>query len=220
MKKFAVILSGCGVNDGTEIHEAVVTLLAVVRGGNQYQCFAPNKPQLHVIDHIKGAPVEGESRNVMTEAARIARGEIKDIKDYNPAEFDGLLIPGGFGAAKNLFNYAVKGRDCSIDASVKNAILKTNEIGKPIGAMCISPVLLAKAFEGSGKTITVTIGDGQSLIDDIEAMGAKHQKSPVNKAVVDNANKIVTAPAYITAQNIAEAASGIEDMVDKVAKMV
>lgn len=220
MKKIAVVLSGCGVNDGTEIHEAVVTLLAIRRSGAEYVCFAPDKPQMHVVDHVKGAPAEGETRNVLTESARIARGDIKPLSAYAPADFDALVFPGGFGAAKNLCTFAVDGYDCTVDPGVKDAILKTNAAGNTIAAMCISPVFLAKAFEGSGKTITVTIGSDAGTAAAIEKMGAKHEKRKVTEACVDKANKIVTAPAYMSTGDIAEAATGIEALVSRVVKMI
>lgn len=218
MKKIAVVLSGCGVNDGSEIHESVVTLLAIKRNGADYTCFAPDKPQLHVIDHVKGEPAD-EKRNVLTESARIARGEIKPLTEYDPKDFDALVFPGGFGAAKNLFTFAVDGLDCTIDDQVKDAILKTNQAGKTIGAMCIAPALLAKAFEGSGKTITITIGDNADVAGAIEKMGAKHENKPVTDACIDDANKIVTAPAYMMNADISDVATGIEKLVTSVVKM-
>ena len=218
MKKIAVVLSGCGVNDGAEIHESVVTLLAIRRGGAAYTIFAPDKPQMHVIDHAKGSETK-ETRNVLTESARIARGKIKPLSAYNPADFDALVFPGGFGAAKNLFTFAVDGVDCLIDAQVKEAIINTNNAGKTIGAMCIAPALLAKAFEGSGKTISVTIGSDAGTAAAIEKMGAKHVTRKVTEDLVDTANKIVTAPAYMATSDIAEAATGIEALVADVIKM-
>ncbi|MCK5124753.1 MAG: isoprenoid biosynthesis glyoxalase ElbB [candidate division Zixibacteria bacterium] len=218
MRKIAVVLSGCGVNDGAEIHESVVTLLAIKRNGAEYACFAPDKPQLHVIDHVKGALAE-ETRNVLTESARIARGVIKPLSDYNPGDFDALIFPGGFGAAKNLFTFAIDGVDCSIDDEVKNSILSTNKAGKTIGAMCIAPALLAKAFEGSGKSITVTIGQDDGVASAIETMGAKHKKTAVTDTCIDTENKIVTTPAYMATENIADAAEGIEKLVSSVIKM-
>jgi len=219
MKKVAVLLSGCGVNDGAEIHESVVTLLAIKRAGADYFCFAPDKPQYHVVDHVKGEPVEGETRNVLSESARIARGEIKPLTDYDPADFDALIIPGGFGAAKNLCTFAFDGPNCKVDSSVKDAVLNTNAAGKPVGALCIAPVILAKAFEGSGKSITVTIGEAADVAGAIESMGARHQKRRVDQACVDVENKIVTAPAYMLANDIAEAASGIEELVKKIIEL-
>jgi len=219
MKKIAVVLAGCGVNDGSEIHEAVATLLALKRNGADYQCFAPDKPQHHVINHAKGEET-GEKRNVLVESARIARGEIKPLDKYNPADFDGLVFPGGFGAAKNLCTFAFDGASCTIDAQVKDAILKTNAAGKAVGAVCIAPVVVAKAFEGSGKKVKLTIGNDPGVAGIIEGWGAKHENFPVDKACVDMENKIFSAPAYMLAQDIAEAASGIEDMVSKMIKAI
>lgn len=218
MKKIAVVLSGCGVNDGSEIQEAVVTLLSIKRNDADYTCFAPDKPQYHVIDHLKGEPVD-ETRNVLIESARIARGDIKPLSEYKPADFDALVFPGGFGAAKNLFTFAVDGLDCTIDEHVKDIILKTYEAGKVIGAMCISPALLAKAFEGSGKSITITLGEDDGVAEAVQSMGAKHEKRPVTDICIDEANKIVTVPAYMFNAEIQLVATGIEKLVAQVVKM-
>ncbi len=219
MKKFAVLLSGCGVNDGTEIHESVVTLLAIKRNGADYYCFAPDQPQFHVIDHFKGQPSEGEKRNILTESARIARGEIKPLAHYRPEDYDGLIIPGGFGAAKNLCTFAFDGAECKIDDGVKEAILKTHQAGKPVGALCIAPVVIAKALEDSGTSVTLTVGNSADVAAALEKMGAKHQNCGVDQACVDSANKIVSCPAYMLAGDVAEAASGIEELVKEMIKL-
>lgn len=219
MKKFAVLLSGCGVNDGAEIHEAVATFLAIKQNGADYFCFAPDKPQYHVIDHIKGQPVKDEKRNIMTESARLARGQIKPLTAYKPEDFDGLVLPGGFGAAKNLCTFAFDGADCKIDDGVKDAILKTQTAGKPVGAICIAPVVVAKAFEGSGTSVTLTIGKSPEVAAALEKMGAKHKECEVHQACVDKDNKIVSCPAYMMAQDVAEAASGIEELVKEMIKL-
>ena len=154
MKKFAVILSGCGHKDGSEIHEAVTLMLSIDQHQCEYQCFAPNRPQRDVINHLTGNAVK-EERNILTEAARIARGRILPIEDYKAEDYDGLLFSGGFGAAKNLCGYAFKGADMEVQPDVARAIIETREANKPIGAMCIAPVMLAKLLPG----VCVTLGN-------------------------------------------------------------
>jgi enhancing lycopene biosynthesis protein 2 len=219
MKKIAVVLAGCGVYDGAEIHESVITMLKLKRLGCDYQCFAPDKPQAHVVDHISGQPVEGEGRSVLVESARIARGEIKALSEYRPDDFNALIFPGGFGVAKNLFTFAFEGADCSLDAEVQKAILDTHAAGKPIGAICISPVLMARAFRDTGIKIRVTAGTSDELRHAVMAMGADFIALPVDQICVDEANKIISCPAYTIANDIAEAASGIEKLVNKIVQM-
>lgn len=214
MKKAAVILSGCGVFDGSEIHESAITLLALVRGGSEYECFAPDGPMEEVINHSTQAPV-GENRNVLVESARIARGKVRQMSDYNPADFDVLVIPGGAGAVKNLSTFAKDGPGCTIDHNVQNAILETHKAGKPIGAICISPALVARAFKDTDVQVTVTIGKDNGPAGGIREMGAKHVTCGYDEIYVDEANRIVTTPAYMEAGNIAEAAVGIEKLVEK-----
>jgi enhancing lycopene biosynthesis protein 2 len=215
-KKFAVVLSGCGVYDGAEIHESVLTLLAIDKAGASYQCFAPDVPQLHVIDHLKGEAVEGETRNVLTEAARIARGAIKPLTEYAPANFDAIVFPGGFGAAKNLCTFAVQGPDCKVDPSVEKAIVATREAGKPIGALCISPALMAKVLGG----VEVTIGSDADTAAGIEKMGAKHKNTDHGEIVVDAAAKLVSTPCYMLDATVSQIAAGAENVVNKLLELV
>jgi len=168
--KVAVVLSGCGVYDGAEIHEAVMTLYAIDRAGGTYQVFAPNVFQHHVVNHVTGEAVS-ESRNVLTEAARIARGKIKPLTEYRAEDYDALIFPGGFGVAKNLCTYAFEGIGCRIDRIVGNVIRETHKARKPIGALCIAPVLITKVLGD----VTVTIGNDAQTASDIVAMGGKHQ---------------------------------------------
>lgn len=214
-KKVAVILSGCGVYDGTEIHESVLTLLRLSQQGAQVQCFAPDKPQMHVINHLTGEETD-EQRNVLVESARIARGEVKDVRVLKAADFDAVILPGGFGAAKNLSDFAVKGADCTIDADVLAAIGQFRDAKKPIGLMCIAPALSARIF---GEGVQCTIGNDEGTAQAIEAMGASHQVCTVDKVVFDAGNCLVTTPAYMLAQSIAEAATGISALVDKVLEL-
>ena len=170
MKKFAVILSGCGHRDGSEIHEAVTLLLSLDQHHCEYQCFAPNRSQHDVVNHLTGEAVK-EERNILTEAARIARGRILPIEDYKAEDYDGLLFSGGFGAAKNLCNYAFKGADMEVQPDVARAIVETREAGKPLGGMCISPVLFAKLLPG----VCITLGnEGTPDADNVRKMGAFH----------------------------------------------
>lgn len=217
MKKIAVVLSGSGVFDGAEIHESVLTLLALERHGFEYQCFAPNIEQMHVINHLTGDVAEGESRNVLVEAARIARGEIKDLADAKASDFDAAILPGGFGAAKNLSDFAVKGSDCSVNDDLVRFIKGFAKDKKPVGFMCIAPAMLPHIY---GKGTKLTIGTDQDTADAIEAMGAVHQACPVEDIVVDEDNRLVTTPAYMLASSVSEAAKGIDKLVDKIAEML
>jgi len=207
--KFAVILSGCGVYDGSEIHEAVLTLLAIDRLGATYGCFAPNRDQMHVINHLTGEP-SGESRNVLVESARIARGNITDLARFNPAEFDAMIFPGGFGAAKNLCSFAVDGPGCSVDPATEAAIKAMAAAGKPIGALCIAPALLAKVL---GDGADVTIGNDAGTAGAVEAMGARHKPAGHGQVVVDHRHRLVTSPCYMLESTIAQIAEGAENTV-------
>jgi enhancing lycopene biosynthesis protein 2 len=212
MKNVAVVLGGCGVYDGAEIHEAVLTLLALEQHGAKYQCLAPNINQMHVINHLTGA-VAPETRNVLVEAARIARGEIKDVAEANAADYDALLVPGGFGAAKNLSDFAVKGADMSVQKDFLNFAQAMHRAGKPIGLICIAPAMAARIF---GEGVECTIGNDAGTAAAIEAMGGKHILCPVNKAHVDKARKLVTTPAYMLAGSITEVAKSIDACVKEV----
>ena len=214
-KNIAVVLSGCGVYDGTEIHESVITLLRLSQRGAHVQCFAPNIAQLHVINHLTGEEMP-ESRNVLVESARIARGEIKDIREAKVDDFDALIVPGGFGAAKNLSSFATEGAACSVQPDVLALAEAFAEAGKPIGLMCISPAIAAKIY---GPGVTCTIGKDADTAAAVEKMGATHQECEVSDIVEDKARKLVSTPAYMLAQSISEAASGINKMVDRVLEL-
>ena len=217
MKKVAVVLSGCGVFDGAEIHESVLTLLRLSEKGVPYQCLAPNIDQLHVVDHLSGEVVGGERRNVLVEAARIARGDILDLKEANVADYSALLVPGGFGAAKNLCDFAIEGAAMTVQEDFMRFARGMNEAGKPIGLMCIAPAMAARIF---GEGVVCTIGNDRETALSIEAMGANHLACPVTETVIDTERKLVTTPAYMLAGNIAEAAVGIRQLVDEVLAMV
>jgi enhancing lycopene biosynthesis protein 2 len=210
-----VILSGCGVYDGAEIHESVITLLRLDQRGAQVQCFAPNIAQLHVINHLTGDEMP-ESRNVLVESARIARGNIKDIREANVEDFDALIVPGGFGAAKNLSNFAIEGAGCTVQPDVLALTEAFAEAGKPVGLICISPALAAKIY---GPGVTCTIGNDADTAAAMNKMGATHADCAVTEIVEDKARKLVSTPAYMLAQSISEAASGINKLVDRVLEL-
>ncbi len=216
-KKVAVILSGCGVFDGSEIYESVITLLCLDEAGAEVQCFAPNIPQLHVVNHLTGEVAEGESRNVLVESARLARGEIKDLAEARAEEFDAVILPGGFGAAKNLSDFAVKGADLSVNNDVLQFVQAMRSAEKPIGLMCIAPAMVGKLF---GEGVRFTIGNDESTAETIEATGAVHEPCPVNNICIDGAHHVVTTPAYMLAENISEAASGIRKLVTAVLEKI
>ena len=212
MKKIGVVLSGCGVYDGSEIHEAVITLLALSRNGADVVCFAPDKSQTDVINHLTGEPM-AETRNVLIEAARIVRGDIHPLNQANASELDGLIVPGGFGAAKNLSSFASQGAECHVDPDLKALSRAMHAAGKPLGFICIAPAMLPKIFDFP---LRLTIGTDIDTAEVVEDMGGEHVPCHVDDIVVDEDNKIITAPAYMLAQNIAEAATGIEKLVDRV----
>ena len=217
MAKIGVLLSGCGVNDGSEIHEAVITLLTLDRTGAETVCMAPDVDQFDVVNHLTGEAT-GEKRNVLVESARIARGNIKDISKVRAADIDGLIIPGGFGAAKNLSNFAVKGKDAVVNEEVSRLLKDMVSAEKPIGAICIAPATLTKALEG--KNPEVTIGNDIGTAGAIEAMGGQHKECSVDMIHVDSNNKIVTTPAYMLGPDIKDVAVGIEKLVNKVLELV
>ncbi|MBW3506113.1 MULTISPECIES: isoprenoid biosynthesis glyoxalase ElbB [unclassified Pseudomonas] len=214
-KKVAVILSGCGVYDGAEIHESVITLLRLDQRGAKVQCFAPDIAQLHVINHLTGEQMP-ETRNVLVESARIARGEIKDVREARVEDFDALIVPGGFGAAKNLSSFATQGAACTVQADVLRVAEAFAEAGKPIGLMCISPAIAAKIY---GPGVICTIGTDADTAAAVTKMGGSHEECEVSEIVEDKARKLVSTPAYMLATSISEAASGINKMVDRVLEL-
>lgn len=209
MKKFAVVLSGCGVFDGAEIHEATLSLLAIARLDGSYQIFAPDIKQHHVINHLTGEEME-ETRNVLVESARIARGSIHDLKEFNPEDFDGLLFPGGFGAAKNLSSWAFEGADSSVLPEVEDAISGMVRMNKPVGALCISPVILAKVLDA----VKLTIGDDKGTAEAMESIGATHVNTTHGEVVVDAGHKVVTTPCYMLNATIDQIAEGADNVVE------
>ena len=215
MKRVGVVLSGCGVFDGSEIHEAVLTLLALSRAGAQAVCLAPDREQTQVIDHRSGEAV-AERRNMLAEAARIARGEVTPLAQGDASQLDALIVPGGFGAAKNLSSLASDGAACWVDSDLQHLVRELHQAGKPLGFICIAPALLPKLL---GAPVRVTIGNDAGTAAVIEAMGGQHVACPVDEIVVDTAQRVVTTPAYMLAGSIAEAAQGIDKLVAQVLEM-
>lgn len=215
-KRIGVMLAGCGVFDGSEIHEAVLTLLAIAREGADAICMAPDVDQFHVLNHLTQEEMP-QRRNVLVESARIARGEIENLKDVTATDLDALILPGGFGAAKNLSDFAVKGPDATVQADVKRLLVEMNQARKPIGAICIAPATLVRAL--SAVSPEVTIGNDVGTAAAIETMGGKHRSCSVSEIWVDEANRLVSTPAYMLGPGIAQVAQGIERLVKKIVAM-
>ena len=208
MKKFAVVFSGCGVYDGAEIHEAVLTLLAIDKAGALYQCFAPDVQQHHVLNHLNGKEMP-EKRNVLVESARIARGNIKPLSLFKSADYDALIFPGGFGAAKNLCDWAFMGDKCKVNHDVEAAIKAMFESGKPIGALCIAPVILAKLFKGAN----LTTGNDPASKNFIEKTGNRYTLATHGEVVNDKVRQLFTTPCYMLDATISQIAEGTENIV-------
>ena len=216
MPRIGVLLAGCGFLDGAEITEAVSTLIALDRAGAEIVCMAPDAEQRQVTDHVRGEAVE-ETRNVLVEAARIARGKISPITEVDASTLDGLVLPGGFGAALNLSSFALEGPEASIREDVADLLKAVHGAGKPIGAICISPALVALALGEENPTLT--IGNDAGTASALEALGASHQECPVKEAVTDEAKKIVTSPAYMYDARPSEVFAGIEGLVTEVLRL-
>ena len=216
-KRVGVVLSGCGFLDGAEIHESVVTLLALDRAGAQVRILAPEVEQSEVVDHRAAKPTT-ERRNVLIEAARIARGEIENIARVKASDFDAVIVPGGYGAAKNLSTFAVDGKAMKVNADVERFLRDAHAAKKPIGFWCIAPVIAARLFGEQHPRLT--IGNDAQTAGAVEAMGAVHVDCRVEDIVVDDKHKIVTTPAYMLGPTIAPVAAGIEKGVQKVLALV
>ncbi|XP_013858217.1 ES1 protein homolog, mitochondrial [Austrofundulus limnaeus] len=221
-KRVAVVLSGCGVYDGSEIHEASAILVHLSRGGASVQMFAPNIDQMHVVNHLKGEPSQ-EKRNVLVESARLARGNIQDLSKLCAKDHDAVIFPGGFGAAKNLCTWAVQGKDCVVNEEVKATLQAFHSEGKPIGLCCISPVLAAKVFPGCEVTVGIEKDDKYPDTADtaaaINQLGCKHVSTSVAQSHVDQKNKLVTTCAFMCNAPIHEVFDGIGSMVQGVLKL-
>lgn len=217
MKKIGVVLSGCGVRDGSEIHEAVFALMAIDRHGAKAVCMAPNA-DFPETNHLTMQET-GAKRNALVESARIARGNIRDIKDVTAADLDAVVFPGGFGAARNLCDFAMKGAAATAHPEVARLLKEMVAAGKPIGAICIAPALIATVL-GKEAAPTLTIGTDADTAAEIGKTGAKHQDCPVTDIVIDHKNKIVSTPAYMLATRISEVNEGIEQCVKEVIAMI
>ncbi|MFP4367822.1 MAG: isoprenoid biosynthesis glyoxalase ElbB [Bacteroidales bacterium] len=213
-KKFAVVLSGCGVFDGSEIHEATMTLYAIMKNEGEYEIFAPDITQHHVINHLTGEEMK-ETRNVLIESARIARGQIKPLSGFRADNFDAIIFPGGFGAAKNLSDFAFRGAESSVDPQVVKAIKDMVEQKKPVGALCIAPALMARILDKP----ELTIGQDEDTLKALETMGATHRKTGHGEVVVDKKYKLVTTPCYMLDANILQIAEGAEAVVKEILKL-
>ena len=211
MARIGVLISGCGFLDGAEIHESVLTLLALARRGHEVVVIAPDLDQRDVVDHHRGAPADGQSRNLRVEAARIARGEV--VTPDAAGDLDGLVLPGGFGAAKNLSDFAINGTGCSVEPGTAELILSTLSSNKPLGAWCIAPAVVAATLRGE-PSVQMTIGNDEGTAAALEAMGAKHVECAVDECVVDATHKVVTTPAYMLDGGIAAVAEGIDKGVE------
>ncbi len=209
MKKFAVVLAGCGVFDGAEIHEATLTMLEIKKQGADYQCFAPDIPQHHVLNHLNGEEIK-ENRNVLVESARIARGNIKPLSELNSADFDSLIFPGGFGVAKNLSTIAFDGPNATVNKDVEKTVKSFHDQKKPIGAICIAPAMIAKILND----VQVTVGQDKGTIEAIEKMGGTHIKTTHGDVVYDEKNNLFTTPCYMLDADIVQIHDGAYNIVD------
>ncbi len=225
--KIGVLLSGCGVYDGAEIHEATLTLLSIAEIGAEAVCISVDRDQHHVMNHLNGEEMN-EKRNMLVEASRIARGNISNINEVNPADIDGLIIPGGFGSAKNFTNWAFEGPEGTILPEVKLLIVNMLNVGKPVAALCVSPVVMAKALEGSNIKANMTIGsdqedspyDIQGFSGGLETLGASTEMKTVREILVDSSNKIITAPCYMMDANILDVRKNVRSAVEALRDLV
>jgi len=212
MAKVGVILSGCGVFDGSEIQEAVLTLLSLNQRGAEYECLAPDK-SAPAVNHLTKKP-EAHPRNVLAESARIARGKIVKLSEVNGADYDAFILPGGFGAAKNLCTFATAGANCEVDPDVQRVLTEAHQAGKPLGFACIAPAVAAKVF--GGEAVKLTIGHDAETAAGLEALGAEHVTCDVKDIVADETHRIVSTPAYMEAKNLTELYLGIDKLVAQV----
>jgi enhancing lycopene biosynthesis protein 2 len=217
-RRIGVVLSGCGVQDGAEIHEATLTLLALDRADAEAICMAPDRDQMHVVDHTTGNPTD-ETRNVLVEAARIARGDIRNVAEVKVEDLDGVVLPGGFGAAKNLCTFAVEGPDCEVDSDTARLLREMYEAGKPIAALCIAPAILASLF-GKDLNPQITIGTDKETAKALETMGARHKNAAPTEVVVDREHRLVTTPCYMSATRIRDIADGANGAVRELLVLV
>jgi enhancing lycopene biosynthesis protein 2 len=219
-KKIAGVLAGCGYLDGAEIQEAVLTLLALEKRGAKVSWFAPAQPQAHVVNHISGQPAGGESRNVLVESARIVRGDIHPLSDLDMADFDGLVLPGGFGAAKNLCSFAFDGAAMKVLPALEAQLLKGHSLRRPMAFLCIAPVIAARVLGAAGARPKVTIGSDKATILAIQGWGAQHQACAADEICLDTMNLLVSTPAWNEARTIVQVAAGIEKLGERLCRMI
>jgi enhancing lycopene biosynthesis protein 2 len=221
MAKIGVVLSGCGVFDGAEIHESVLSLYFLDQGNHDVVILAPNMIQHHVINHLNGEEMQ-EERNVRVESARIARGPVLDLGDANPKDYDAIILPGGFGAAKNLCNFALVGADGEVQKDLKRFLIGFHQLGRPIGAICISPCILALLSKEIGKSepLQLTIGSDPDTAKAIESLNSLHETKSVFEISIDEKNRLVSTPAYMIGESISDVAKGIEKLIAKVVEMI
>jgi enhancing lycopene biosynthesis protein 2 len=217
--KAGIVLSGCGVRDGSEIHEAVLTMLHLDQAGTDMLCMAPAIDQHQVVNHLSNEACAGEHRNVLTEAARIARGDIRDMRDVHAADIDALIFPGGFGAALNLCSFAADGPNCRVNVQVERLLMEMLDARKPVGALCIAPVIIARVAGSSGRSVQLTIGSDPEVARAIETMGARHIDCAVDTAVVDREHRVVTSPAYMLAGSISEVSKSAQALVSGIMEL-
>lgn len=214
MSKVAIILSGCGFLDGSEIHESVLCFLALKQQGHDYDCFSIDKPMKKTVDHLTQEEVDGEKRNILVESARIARGKVKPLSKLDVKSYDALLMPGGFGAMCNLSDFDVNGENCSIDSFVKQKIIGFFKADKPILATCISPILIAKALQDEA-SVSLTLGSDQKYQEILNRMGAKGELKKSNEACFDDEHKIYTTPCYMEPDDLVGMYLGIKAIIAK-----
>lgn len=227
MKKIGVILSGCGVYDGSEIQEAVFTLLEIADEGGMAVCYAPNIDQHHVINHLTGAEMS-EKRNVLIESARIARGDVKSLSDFKIEDVDALVIPGGFGAAKNLTKWAFNGPDGDILPDLKKAIIDCVQAKKPLVGLCMGPTVIAKALEGTDIRARLTVGttkekspyDIAAISAGMEKTGAVADMRSVDEILIDKHYKIITAPCYMMEGSIVDIYKNVKQAIFALFNMI
>ncbi|MED5330449.1 MAG: isoprenoid biosynthesis glyoxalase ElbB [Planctomycetota bacterium] len=218
MVKVAVVLSGCGYLDGAEIHESVLTAYFLEREGAEVCYVAPDIDQMHVVNHQTGEVAEGESRNVLVESARISRGSVISAEEFDVSQVDAVVLPGGFGAAKNLSSFATEGAECTVDGNVENMLRTAHAAGQPIGAVCIAPALVGRVL-GKGHP-SLTVGNDSGTVEALETLGARHVDHGVEEIEVDRDQRIVSTPAYMLGPGITDVARGIEALCKEVVAMV
>jgi len=217
MKKIALVLCGSGFKDGSEIRESVAVLWGLSRLGAQVQCFAPNRPQTDVINCLTGKPSSGENRNMLTEKARIARGEIQPLTQLRASQFDAIIIPGGFGVAKNLCTFASEGSKGKVLQELKDVLLEFHDSNKPIGAVCIAPAVIALTFPG--KHFEMTVGGSSEAAQEIEKLGHKHISTLASQCHIDHKNKIITTAAYMCEAPLHEIFEGVRQLTEEIVKL-